>query len=127
MGILPVYWRPVYAYIRRQGYAPEESADLTQAFFLGLLEHRGFEKADPSLGRFRAYLVTSARNFLLNAQQRGLSLRRGASTKHESIDTIDAGTLPRAERSRLASSPEAVFKRRWGRFAHGTCPRTPQS
>ena len=108
-----IYWRPVYAYIRRHGYAPEESADLTQAFFLGLLEHRGFEKADPSLGRFRAYLVTSARNFLLNARQRGLSLRRGASTKHESIDTIDAERCLALNAADLASSPEAVFERHW--------------
>lgn len=40
-----VYWRPLYAYIRRHGHSPEESADLTQAFFLHLLEHRGFERA----------------------------------------------------------------------------------
>ena len=108
-----IYWRPVYAYIRRHGYAPEESADLTQDFFLGLLEHRGFEKADPSLGRFRAYLVTSARNFLLNARQRSVSLKRGASAKHESIDTIDAERCLALNAADRASSPEAVFERQW--------------
>ena len=108
-----IYWRPVYAYIRRHGYTPEESADLTQAFFLALLEHRGFEKADPSLGRFRSYLVTSARNFLLNVRQRGLSLRRGATTKHESIDTIDAERCLALNAPDRASSPEAVFEWQW--------------
>jgi RNA polymerase sigma-70 factor (ECF subfamily) len=108
-----IYWRPVYAYIRRHGYAPEESADLTQAFFLALLEHRGFERADPSLGRFRAYLVTSARNFLLNARQRGLSAKRGGGKKHESIDTIDAERYLALNAPDLESSPEAVFERQW--------------
>jgi len=108
-----VYWRPVYAYIRRHGHAPDESADLTQAFFLYLLEHRGFERADPARGRFRAYLVTSARNFLLNARERALSLRRGAGTKHESIDAIQAERYLALNASDVESSPDAVFERQW--------------
>ena len=108
-----VYWRPLYAYVRRHGHSPEESADLTQAFFLHLLEHRGFERADPSRGRFRAYLVTSARNFLLNARDRGLSLRRGAKAPHESIDAIDAERYLALNATDLESSPEAVFERQW--------------
>jgi len=27
------YWRPIYAYLRRIGYAREEAEDLTQSFF----------------------------------------------------------------------------------------------
>ena len=108
-----VYWRPVYAYIRRHGHAPDAAADLTQAFFLYLLEHRGFERADPSRGRFRAYLVTSARNFLLNARQRALSLRRGARTQQESLDAIDAERYLELNATDLESSPDAVFERQW--------------
>jgi RNA polymerase sigma-70 factor (ECF subfamily) len=108
-----VYWRPVYAYIRRHGHDPDESADLTQAFFLYLLEHRAFERADPSRGRFRAYLLTSARNFLLNARARALSLRRSGRTEHESIDAIDAERYLALNARDLESSPEAVFERQW--------------
>jgi RNA polymerase sigma-70 factor (ECF subfamily) len=108
-----VYWRPLYAYIRRHGHSPEESADLTQAFFLHLLEHRGFERADPSRGRFRAYLVTSARNFLLNARDRSQSLRRGAKAPHESIDAIEAERYLALNATDTESSPEAVFERQW--------------
>ena len=32
------YWFPLYAYVRRQGHRPEQAQDLTQAFFLSLLE-----------------------------------------------------------------------------------------
>src|SRR5215207_197856 len=108
-----IYWRPVYAYIRRHGHSPDESADLTQALFLSLLERRAFVRADPSRGRFRAYLVTSTRNFLTNARQYALTIRRGASIPHESIDRIDAEryfTLNAADRD---ASPEAVFERHW--------------
>jgi RNA polymerase sigma factor (sigma-70 family) len=108
-----VYWRPVYAYIRRHGHAPEEAADLTQSFFLHLLEHRAFERADPSRGRFRAYLVTASRNFLLNAQARARTLSRGAGAKHESIDTMDAERHLALNAADLESSPDAVFERHW--------------
>src|SRR6266513_1268839 len=27
------YWRPIYAFLRRQGVSPEEAEDLTQGFF----------------------------------------------------------------------------------------------
>ena len=30
------YWYPLYAYIRRRGYSPEDAQDLTQAFFAQL-------------------------------------------------------------------------------------------
>ena len=108
-----VYWRPLYAYIRRHGYSPEESADLTQALFVHLLEHRGFQRADPSRGRLRAYLVTAARNFLLNARDRDLSLRRGAKAPHESMDAIEAERYLALNASDPESSPEAVFERQW--------------
>ena len=108
-----VYWRPVYAYIRRHGHAYDESADLTQSFFLHLLEHRGFERADQSRGRFRAYLVTAARNFLLNAKEHRLSLGRGARVPHESIDAIEAERYLALNAVDLESSPEAVFERQW--------------
>jgi len=33
-----IYWYPLYAYVRRRGHAPEEAQDLTQGFFLHLLD-----------------------------------------------------------------------------------------
>ena len=107
------YWRPVYAYIRCQGFDPDKAADLTQAFFVHLLEHQSLQKADASRGRFRAYLVTCARNFLTNARERDLTLRRGAGIPHESIDAIEADRPLRVLAADANSSPEAVFERHW--------------
>jgi RNA polymerase sigma-70 factor (ECF subfamily) len=108
-----IYWRPVYAYVRRRGHSPEESADLTQAFFLGLLERGAFARADASRGRFRAYLLTSARNFLLNAREHSLSIRGGARIPHEPIDAVDAERCLASSSTDPESSPEAVFERQW--------------
>jgi DNA-directed RNA polymerase specialized sigma24 family protein len=107
------YWRPVYAYMRRHGRVPDEAADLTQAFFVQLLEHRGFARADRAKGRFRAYLLTAARNFLLNAQQHDLASKRGGRVAHLAIDIAEAERALAHEPADAASSPHAVFERQW--------------
>ena len=33
------YWYPLYAHVRRRGYNPQDAQDLTQGFFLHLLEY----------------------------------------------------------------------------------------
>ena len=48
-----IYWYPLYAYVRRRGHAPEEAQDLTQGFFLHLLEHKTLARADQLKGKFR--------------------------------------------------------------------------
>ena len=40
------YWHPVYAFIRRNGYDPDQSQDLTQGFFALLLEKKYLADAD---------------------------------------------------------------------------------
>jgi len=45
-----IYRYPLYAYVRRRGYGPEEAQDLTQGFFLHLLEHKTLARADPLKG-----------------------------------------------------------------------------
>jgi RNA polymerase sigma factor (sigma-70 family) len=107
------YWRPVYAYVRRHGHTPEEAADLTQSFFVHLLEHRGFERADPLRGRFRSYLLTSARNFLSNERERSATLRRGGGASFDPIDVVDAERQLAQENVDPQFSPEAAFERQW--------------
>src|SRR5580692_2114187 len=60
------YWYPLYAFVRRQGWDAEESRDLTQAFFVHLLEHKAIGKVDSNRGKFRSFLLASLSNFLNN-------------------------------------------------------------
>jgi len=46
------YWYPLYAYLRRRGYSADRAQDLTQGFFIRLLEGRYLDRADPGKGRF---------------------------------------------------------------------------
>ena len=41
-----VYWRPLYAYVRRCGHSPHDAQDLTQEFFARLLAKRWLETVD---------------------------------------------------------------------------------
>ena len=58
------YWWPLYGFVRRQGYAPEEAQDLTQGFFALLLKRRDLDAVRQEKGRLRSYLLTSLKNFL---------------------------------------------------------------
>ena len=57
-----IYRYPLYADVRSRGYAPEEAQDLTQGFFLHLLEHKTLGRADPLRGKFRSFLLGSLQN-----------------------------------------------------------------
>src|SRR5581483_8859320 len=60
------YWYPLYAFVRRRVGDEHQARDLTQAFFARLLEKDLLAAAAPERGRFRAFLLTTARNFLAN-------------------------------------------------------------
>src|SRR5687768_2215204 len=61
------YQYPLYAYARRSGHSEEEARDQLQGFFLRSLERKDFAAADPSRGRFRSWLLTAFRHFLVNS------------------------------------------------------------
>src|ERR1044072_6995696 len=64
------YWFPLYAYARRQGCDPEAAQDAVQGFFARLLLRRDLESIRPEKGRFRTFLLTSMKNFLINSWDR---------------------------------------------------------
>jgi RNA polymerase sigma factor (sigma-70 family) len=81
-----VYWRPVYVFLRKQGYGREDAQDLTQAFFAHLIENRGYAHADPKKGRFRSYLLTAVKHFIADAREREHALKRGGGMILENLD-----------------------------------------
>lgn len=71
-----VYWPPVYAFLRRKGYAPDDAGQLTQEFFTRLLERRDIDRADPERGRFRSWLLKALKNFLANEWKKKTARKR---------------------------------------------------
>jgi RNA polymerase sigma factor (sigma-70 family) len=107
-----VYWRPLYAYIRRQGESPHDAQDLTQAFFLRLLEKDYLNSADQSKGRFRSFLLAALKHFLSNERDRARAQKRGGGQSPLPLDFSDEETHLNIQ---LADnlSPELLFERRW--------------
>jgi len=106
------YWFPLYAFIRRQGHGAEEARDLTQGFFMCLLERRDLEHVRPELGRFRSFLLASVRHFLSNELDRDRAKKRAPEAPLDSLDVLEAED--RYGREPVDSmTPESVFEQRW--------------
>ena len=108
-----LYWYPVFAFVRRQGHSADEAQDLTQGFFTRLLEKRELGHADQDRGRFRTFLLTACRNFILNEYDHRHAIKRGGGTAAIPIDLIEAeGRYERALVS--VETPERLYERQWG-------------
>ena len=59
-----IYWRPVFAFICRQGHSVPDAQDLTQEFFARVVKGRLLQSADRSKGRFRSLLLKALQRFL---------------------------------------------------------------
>ena len=81
-----IYWRPVFIFVCRRGYAPEDAQDLTQDFFVRILETAWFQHANENRGRFRAFLLTSLQNFLNDVRRKDHTLKRGGEMRFISWD-----------------------------------------
>src|SRR5262245_56025087 len=73
-----IYWRPLYAFARRQGCDPEEARDLTQGFFELLLKRRDLDAARKEKGRLRSYLLVSFKHFLGGERRREMTNKWGS-------------------------------------------------
>ena len=107
-----IYWYPLYAHVRRRGHAPEEAQDLTQGFFLHLLEHKTLGRADPLKGKFRSFLLGSLQNYLSTEAERARCLKRGGGVEFVPLDLRNAEDRYRLEPVD-ALTPEKVFAARW--------------
>ncbi|MBN2314432.1 MAG: sigma-70 family RNA polymerase sigma factor [Sedimentisphaerales bacterium] len=93
--MLDRYWKPVYFYLRRKGYDNEEAKDLTQGFFHEIVLNRGLiQRADPSQGRFRSFLLHALEHYLLDERHKQTAQKRIPKDKLVPLDTIASPVLP---------------------------------
>jgi RNA polymerase sigma factor (sigma-70 family) len=106
------YWYPLYAFIRRRGYEAEKARDLTQDFFVRLLEKNYVRQVDPRRGRFRAFLLTAVKHFLLNEADRESASKRGGGYI---MLPLELGTAEQWYKLEPAHdlTPEKIFERNW--------------
>jgi len=105
------YWRPVYAFARRQGYAHEEAEDLTQGFFAVLLERRDFDTLRAEKGRLRSYLLVSLKHFLADERDRAMAVKRGKGQRLIPLEDLRSTKFDFEPSD--PSTAERIYERRW--------------
>ena len=107
------YRPPVLSYVSGHVRSRDTAEDLTQAFFARFLEREWHAAADPERGRFRAFLLTALKRFLIDADAEAHALKRGGGYRFESLDEETAGAFASSE------TPEHTFDRAWAQSLLG--------
>lgn len=110
--LLRLYWKPLYFYARRRGMDNETAKDLIQEFITTLIERRSIEKADPSRGRFRTFLLTALDHFLTDWKRREKRQKRGRGAPVISFD-FTGGERDYTLQVEAGESPEKLACRAW--------------
>jgi len=106
------YWYPLYAYVRRQGYGPEDAQDLTQGFFARLLARNDLAQVHPKKGKFRSFLLASLKHFLADEWDKASAAKRGRHAATLSPEGAVAEQNYQQEPADELNS-EKIYDRRW--------------
>jgi RNA polymerase sigma-70 factor (ECF subfamily) len=106
------YWYPLYAFVRQEGLDPHDAEDMTQGFFLHLLQRRDLARVRREKGRFRSFLLVSLKHFLVNEWKRARAEKRGGRNSFVPLAGLNAEDRYAAEGTD-DGSPERVFDRHW--------------
>jgi RNA polymerase sigma-70 factor (ECF subfamily) len=98
--------------VRRRGHNPEDAQDLTQEFFLRLLEQDWLAQADRQRGRFRTFLLAALSHFLANEWHKAHAKKRGGAFQFVPLEFDKAETRYSHEPVDPAT-PEQCYERRW--------------
>jgi RNA polymerase sigma factor (sigma-70 family) len=105
------YCSPVYFFIRRRGYSRQDAQDLTQDFFVHLVEKNAFRRADRNRGKFRTFLLGALEFFLNDASDRDRTEKRGGQSDTIFLDDQTAETQYQLVDPGLTA--EQIFDARW--------------
>jgi RNA polymerase sigma-70 factor (ECF subfamily) len=106
------YWRPIFAFVRRQGIGPTDAEDLTQGFFASLLEHRNLNAVRREQGRLRSYLLGALKYFLGEERRRAMAIKRGKGQRLIPLEGLHADERFAIEPADPVTA-DLIYERRW--------------
>src|SRR5499427_6515518 len=107
-----IYWRPIYAYLRRSGYDTNDAQDLTQSFFQHLLQNETLRRVSRDKGRFRSFLLGALKRCLADEKMQRHTLKRGGRIQFISTDDLEAEELHHL-RADHEAAPDEILDARW--------------
>jgi RNA polymerase sigma-70 factor (ECF subfamily) len=107
-----IYWPPIYAFIRRNGYNAADAQDLTQEFFSRLLSKDYLGHLRDQRGKFRSFLLTFVKHFLSDERTKASAQKRGGGQAVLSLDDTAAEDQYATEAADHLS-PDQLFERSW--------------
>jgi RNA polymerase sigma-70 factor (ECF subfamily) len=102
----------MYVHIRRMGIPSADAEDVTQQFFVYLIEKEWISHADPHRGSFRAFLRTLLNHYLANHKRAERAVKR--TSVLVSIDT-EEGERALADSATHANNAVLAFDLTWAR------------
>lgn len=111
-SLCETYWPPLYSYVRRRGYGPDDAEDITQGFFARLLRLDSLARVRKEKGRFRAFLLAAMKHYLADERDRERAVKRGAQLV-VSLEAGEAETHFQNEPADPALAPDRAFDRAW--------------
>jgi RNA polymerase sigma factor (sigma-70 family) len=106
------YWRPIFAFLRRQGISRDQAEDITQGFFAQLLERRSLDAVRKEKGRLRSYLLGALKYFLADEQRRAMAIKRGKGQRLIPLEELRADERIDIEPADPVTA-EMIYERRW--------------
>ena len=106
------YWYPIYAYVRRRGYGPDDAQDLTQGFFACLLRRNPFPRLQPTGAKFRSFLLTALNHYLISEWHKDHAQKRGGDQVRIPVDAAELEARFALEIAEVIA-PDAAYERRW--------------
>jgi len=107
------YWKPLYTYLRvARAKSNDDAKDLTQAFFLWLMEREPLKQYDPQRGSFRGYIQSLLRHFVQHQDRADHSLKRGGGVRLLDLDG-ENGPKQDALVDPQTQDPDRAFDHAW--------------
>jgi RNA polymerase sigma-70 factor (ECF subfamily) len=107
-----IYWRPIYSFVRRQGFGREEAEDITQGLFAQLLERKRLNAVRKEKGRLRSFLLGAVKYFLADEQRRATAIKRGKGQRLISLEELHGDDRIEVEPADPMTA-EMIYERRW--------------
>lgn len=107
------YYAPVVAFLGRQGYDGDLAREVAHEFFARVLAGPAFDRADPTRGRFRSYLLGALKHHLATRRERERRLKRGGGVTLETLAPETESAPGGAIAATGAPASDAVFDREW--------------